>query len=55
MSAFHLKDFLLSAFHLKAIAMLIAVPNFELLEASDCTMTEAYKLLKNMHFLDDSF
>ena len=26
--------------------------NVELLEASDCTMTEAYELLKNMHFLD---
>ena len=27
--------------------------NFEQLEASDCTMTEVYELLKNMHFLDD--
>ena len=27
--------------------------NVELLEASDCTMTEAYELLKNMHFLDN--
>ena len=27
--------------------------NVELLEASDCTMTEAYELLKNMHFPDD--
>ena len=27
--------------------------NAELLEASDCTMTEVYELLKNMHFLDD--
>ena len=27
--------------------------NVELLEASDCTMAEAYELLKNMHFLDD--
>ena len=27
--------------------------NVELLEADDCTMTEAYKLLKNMRFLDD--
>ena len=27
--------------------------NVELLEASDCTMTEAYKLLKNILFLDD--
>ena len=27
------------------------VANVELLEASDCTMTEAYELLKNMHFL----
>ena len=28
--------------------------NFELvLEASDCTMTEAYKLLKNMYFLNE--
>ena len=27
--------------------------NVELLEANDCTMTEAYKLLKNMHFLDE--
>ena len=27
--------------------------NVELLEASDYTMTEAYELLKNMHFLDD--
>ena len=27
--------------------------NVELLEASDCTMTKAYKLLKIMHFLDD--
>ena len=27
--------------------------NVELLEVSDCTMTEAYKMLKNMHFLDD--
>ena len=26
----------------------------ELLEASDCTMTEAHELLRNMHFLDDS-
>ena len=25
-----------------------------ILEASDCTITEAYELLKNMHFLDDS-
>ena len=25
----------------------------ELLEASDCTMTKSYELLKNMHFLDD--
>ena len=28
--------------------------NVELLEASDCTMTEAYELLKNMHFLVDT-
>ena len=27
--------------------------NVEVLEASDCTMPEAYELLKNMHFLDD--
>ena len=27
--------------------------NFELLEASDCRMTEVYELLKNMDFLDD--
>ena len=27
--------------------------NVELLEASDSTMTEAYELLKNMHFLND--
>ena len=27
--------------------------NVELLEASDCKMTEAYELLKNMYFLDD--
>ena len=27
--------------------------NVELLEASDCTMTEACELLKNMHFMDD--
>ena len=27
--------------------------NVELFEASDCTLTEAYELLKNMHFLDD--
>ena len=27
--------------------------NVELLEARDCTMTEAYELLKNIHFLDD--
>ena len=27
--------------------------NVELLEASDCAMIEAYKLLQNMHFLDD--
>ena len=27
--------------------------NFELLEANDCTMTDAHELLKNMHFLDD--
>ena len=32
----------------------ILAANVELLvEASDCTMTEAYELLKNMHFLDD--
>ena len=29
------------------------VVNVEPLQASDCTMTEAYKLLKNMRFLDD--
>ena len=29
------------------------VVNVEPLQASDCTMTEAYELLKNMHFLDD--
>ena len=28
--------------------------NVDLLEASDCAMTEAYELLKNMHFLNDS-
>lgn len=31
----------------------ILAANVELLEASDCTMREAYELLKNMHFLDD--
>ena len=29
------------------------VTNVELLEASDCIVTEGYELLKNMHFLDD--
>ena len=29
------------------------VVNVEPLQASDCTMTEAFELLKNMHFLDD--
>ena len=31
----------------------IVATNVELLEESDCTMTEAYELLKNMLFLDD--
>ena len=31
----------------------ILAANVEILEASDCTMREAYELLKNMHFLDD--
>ena len=32
----------------------ILATNVELLKASDSTMTYAYKLLKNMQFLDDS-
>ena len=28
--------------------------NVELLEANDCTIAEAYELLKNMHLLDES-
>ena len=30
-----------------------AATNVELLEASDCTMTEVYELQKNMHFLHE--
>ena len=31
----------------------ILAANVKLLKASDCTMREAYELLKNTHFLDD--
>ena len=35
------------------LSMFILATNVELLQATDRTMTEAYELLKNIHFLND--